>query len=150
MGIHEYLGSLDDADTEPPPSKGGTGPDDEGRHKKILRRVQGRHDADTDSFKDNDMLLRRDATNADPAMERSVQRALSGDPDSNLVSENKPPREDLLERERRHINRDDDPHFDPTDKTSGDKIPGADQAPNHEVKRTSNANSRHRRTNAGG
>ena len=73
-------------------------------------------------------------------MGRSVQLAPSGDSDSNLVSENKPPQEDLLERERRHINRDDDPHFDPTDKTSGDKIPGADHAPNHEVKRTTDAN----------
>ena len=45
-------------------------------------------------------------------------------------------KEGLLERESRHINRDDDPHFDPTDKTLGDKIPGADQAPNHEVNRT--------------
>ena len=45
-------------------------------------------------------------------------------------------KEGPLERESRHINREDDPHFDPTDKTLGDKIPGADQAPNHEVNRT--------------
>ena len=45
-------------------------------------------------------------------------------------------KEGLLERESRHINREDDPHFDPTDKTLGDKIPGADQAANHEVNRT--------------
>ena len=49
---------------------------------------------------------------------------------------NKPSQEDPIERERRHINREDDPHFDPTDKTAGHKIPGADQTPNHEVKRT--------------
>ena len=49
---------------------------------------------------------------------------------------NKPSQESSLARERRHINREDDPHFDPTDKTAGDKIPGADQTPNHEVKRT--------------
>ena len=47
-----------------------------------------------------------------------------------------------LERERRHINREDDPHFDPTDKTAGDKIPGADQTPNHEVKRTGRVRAR--------
>ena len=35
--------------------------------------------------------------------------------------------EELLERERRHVNRDEDPSFDPTDKLPGDKIPGADQ-----------------------
>ena len=45
-------------------------------------------------------------------------------------------KEGLLERESRHINREDDPHFDPTDKTLGDRIPGADQAPNPEVNRT--------------
>ena len=45
-------------------------------------------------------------------------------------------KEGLLERESRHTNREDDPHFDPTDKTLGDKIPGADQAPNPEVNRT--------------
>ena len=44
--------------------------------------------------------------------------------------------ERAIERERRHINREDDPHFDPTDKISGNKIPGADQTPNHEVRRT--------------
>ena len=49
---------------------------------------------------------------------------------------NKPPQEGSLERERRHINREDDPHYDPTDKTAGDKSPGADQTPNHEVRRT--------------
>jgi hypothetical protein len=37
--------------------------------------------------------------------------------------------EGLLERERRHINRDGDPNFDPTNKLPGDKIPGADQTP---------------------
>jgi hypothetical protein len=47
----------------------------------------------------------------------------------------KPSEEGLLERERRHINREDDPHFDPTDKTPGDKIPGADQSANHELDR---------------
>ena len=47
-----------------------------------------------------------------------------------------PKPESLRERERRHINREDDPHFDPTDKTAGDKIPGADQAASHEVNRT--------------
>ena len=47
----------------------------------------------------------------------------------------KPSSEALRDRERRHINREDDPHFDPTDKTDGDKIPGADQAANHEVNR---------------
>ena len=45
-------------------------------------------------------------------------------------------KEGLLERESRHTNREDDPHFDPTDKTLGDRIPGADQAPNPEVNRT--------------
>ena len=48
----------------------------------------------------------------------------------------KPSQDGLRERERRHINREDDPHFDPTDKTAGDKIPGADQTPNHVVNRT--------------
>ena len=38
-------------------------------------------------------------------------------------------KEGPLRRESRHINREDDPHFDPTDKILGDKIPGADQAP---------------------
>jgi hypothetical protein len=47
----------------------------------------------------------------------------------------KPSQEGAIERERRHINREDDPHFDPTDKIPGDKIPGADQTPNHEVRR---------------
>jgi hypothetical protein len=47
-----------------------------------------------------------------------------------------PPQEGAIARERRHINREDDPHFDPTDKIGGDKIPGADQTPNHEVRRT--------------
>ncbi len=41
----------------------------------------------------------------------------------------KPSQEALRERERRHINRDEDPSFDPTDKLPGDKIPGADQTP---------------------
>ena len=44
------------------------------------------------------------------------------------ATRDKPSQEGLLERERRHINREDDPHFDPTDKTPGDMIPGADQA----------------------
>ena len=52
------------------------------------------------------------------------------------TTRDKPSQEGLLERERRHINREDDPHFDPTDKTAGDKI---HQAPNHEVKRTTGA-----------
>ena len=51
------------------------------------------------------------------------------------TTRDQPSQEGLLERERRYINRDDDPNFDPTDKTAGDKIPGADQAANHEVKR---------------
>jgi hypothetical protein len=37
----------------------------------------------------------------------------------------KPPQEGAAERERRHINREDDPHFDPTDKVLGGGIPGA-------------------------
>lgn len=141
MGIFEYLlgsSDRDRDDTQPPPSKGGAGPDvDKGRHKteteKNLRLVQGQHDPDTDSFKD-EMVLTREASNTDPSCRSS---------DPTLLSENKPPQEDLRERERRHINRDDDPHFDPTDKTSHDKIPGADQAPNHEVKRATDAISRH-------
>ena len=52
------------------------------------------------------------------------------------TTRDKSSQEGLLERERRHSNREDDPHFDPTDKTDGDKIPGADQAPNHEPDRT--------------
>ena len=52
------------------------------------------------------------------------------------ATRDKPSQEGLLERERRHINREDDPHFDPTDKTPGDKIPGADQAANHELNRS--------------
>ena len=52
------------------------------------------------------------------------------------TTRDQPSQEGLLERERRHINRDDDPHFDPNDKTSGDKIPGADQTANPEVNRT--------------
>ena len=55
------------------------------------------------------------------------------------TTRDKPSQEDPIERERRHINREDDPHFDPTDKTAGHKIPGADQTPNHEVKRTRGA-----------
>ena len=59
MGIFEYLlgsSDRDDDDDQPPPSKGGAGPDvDEGRHKtqteKDLRRVQGQHDPDADSFR---------------------------------------------------------------------------------------------------
>ena len=46
----------------------------------------------------------------------------------------KPSQEDAIERERRHINREDDPHFDPTDKFVGNTIPGADQTPNHQVR----------------
>ena len=52
------------------------------------------------------------------------------------TTRDKSSQEGLLERERRHSNREDDPHFDPADKTDGDKIPGADQAPNHELDRT--------------
>ena len=51
------------------------------------------------------------------------------------TTRDKPPQDGAVERERRHINREDDPHFDPTDKTAGNKIPGADQTPNHEVRR---------------
>ena len=51
------------------------------------------------------------------------------------AARDKPSQEGLLERERRHVDREDDPHFDPTDKTPGDKIPGPDQAPNHEIGR---------------
>ena len=51
------------------------------------------------------------------------------------TTNDQPSQEGLLERERRQINREDDPHFDPMDKTAGDKIPGADQTPNHEVGR---------------
>jgi hypothetical protein len=46
------------------------------------------------------------------------------------------PQEGASARERRHVNREDDPHFDPLDKIAGDKIPGADQTPNHKVRRT--------------
>ena len=52
------------------------------------------------------------------------------------TTRDQPSREGLLERERRHINREDDPHFDPTDKSASEKIPGADQRANHEVNRT--------------
>jgi len=45
------------------------------------------------------------------------------------MSENNPSQEGVLERESRHVNREDDPHFDPMDKLPGDKIPGADQTP---------------------
>ena len=45
------------------------------------------------------------------------------------MPENKPSQEGVLERESRHVNREDDPHFDPMDKLPGDKIPGADQTP---------------------
>ena len=58
MGILEYLlgpGDRDPDDVQPPPSKGGTGPDvNEGRRKtqteKDLRRIQVEYDPDTDSF----------------------------------------------------------------------------------------------------
>ena len=61
MGIFGYLlgsSDRDPDDVQPPPSKGGAGPDlDEGRDKtqteKDLRRVQGQHDPDTDSFKED-------------------------------------------------------------------------------------------------
>ena len=59
MGIFEYLlgSDRDPDDAQPPPSKGGAGLDvDEGRPKtqteKDLRRVQGQHDPDTDSFRE--------------------------------------------------------------------------------------------------
>jgi hypothetical protein len=59
MGIFEcLLGSdRDPDDAQPPPLKGGAGPDvDEGRPKtqteKDLRRVQSQHDPDTDSFRE--------------------------------------------------------------------------------------------------
>jgi hypothetical protein len=52
------------------------------------------------------------------------------------ATHDKPPQEGSIERERRYINREDDPHFDPMDKIAGDKIPGADQTPNHKVRRT--------------
>ena len=45
------------------------------------------------------------------------------------MPKDKPSQESLLERERRHINREDDPSFDPADKLPGKKIPGADQTP---------------------
>ena len=45
------------------------------------------------------------------------------------MSKDKASQESSAERERRHINREDDPNFDPTDKLPGDKIPGADQTP---------------------
>ena len=45
------------------------------------------------------------------------------------MPENNPSQEGVLERESRHVNREDDPHFDPMDKLPGDKIPGADQTP---------------------
>ena len=45
------------------------------------------------------------------------------------MPENKPSQEGVLERESRHVNREDDPHFDPMDKLPGDNIPGADQTP---------------------
>ena len=120
MGIFEYLlgsSDRDHDDAQPPPSKGGARPDvDDGRHKtqaeKDLRRGQGPHDPDGDSLQGEGHTMMLATTR-----EKSSQ-------------------EGLLERERRHINREDDPHFDPLDKTTGDKIPGADQAPNHEVNRT--------------
>ena len=52
------------------------------------------------------------------------------------TTRDKSSQESSLERERRYINREDDPHFDPLDKTPGGKIPGADQTPNHEVTQT--------------
>jgi hypothetical protein len=45
------------------------------------------------------------------------------------MSKDNTSQESSLERERRHINREDDPNVDPTDKLPGDKIPGADQTP---------------------
>jgi hypothetical protein len=45
------------------------------------------------------------------------------------MPENNPSQEGVLERESRHVNREDDPHFDPMDKLPGDNIPGADQTP---------------------
>lgn len=51
----------------------------------------------------------------------------------------KPPQERAIDRERRHVNREDDPHFDPTDKIAGNKIPGADQTPNYEKRNTAEA-----------
>jgi hypothetical protein len=45
------------------------------------------------------------------------------------MPENKPSQEGVLERESRHVNCEDDPHFDPMDKLPGDNIPGADQTP---------------------
>ena len=45
------------------------------------------------------------------------------------MPKDKPSQESWIERERRHVNREDDPNFDPTDKLPGDKIPGADQTP---------------------
>jgi len=43
------------------------------------------------------------------------------------MPKNKPSQNGLSERESRHINREDDPNFDPADKTRGNRIPGADQ-----------------------
>ena len=45
------------------------------------------------------------------------------------MPKNKASQESWTERERRHINLEDDPNFDATDKLPGDKIPGADQTP---------------------
>ena len=45
------------------------------------------------------------------------------------MPKDKPSQESWIERERRHVNREDDPNFDPTDQLPSDKIPGADQTP---------------------
>jgi len=48
------------------------------------------------------------------------------------MPKNKPSQNGLSERESRHINREDDPNFDPADKTRGNRIPGADQQPEYD------------------
>jgi hypothetical protein len=56
------------------------------------------------------------------------------------MPKDKPSQEGLLERERRHINRDEDPNFDPTKKSPGKKIPGADQTPAAKAKPVDGSN----------
>ena len=117
MGIFDYLlgsSDRDQDDAQPPPQKAApalTSTKDGTKHsrRKTPGASRASTDPDTDSFKEEHAMMLP-------------------------TTRDKTSQECLRERERRHINREDDPHFDPTDKTDGDKIPGADQAPNHEVK----------------
>jgi hypothetical protein len=55
------------------------------------------------------------------------------------MPKDKPSQDGALERERRHINRNEDPNFDPIKNLPGKKIPGADQTPGAKLEPADNS-----------